>query len=88
MRKMMIQITSGKGPAECCRVVACVQSLMMKQAKQQGIELQVLLPVCINSLVLLSDQKSFQPGEDIVVDHRPDNINPSGLPQHFWLLLT
>lgn len=38
----MIQITSGKGPAECCRVVACVQSLMMKQAKQQGIELQVL----------------------------------------------
>ncbi|WP_228085061.1 peptide chain release factor H [Mucilaginibacter sp. JRF] len=39
---MMIQITSGKGPAECCRVVACVQSLMMKQAKQQGIKLEVL----------------------------------------------
>jgi hypothetical protein len=42
MKKMMIQVTSGKGPAECCRVVACVQSLMMKQAKLQGIELQVL----------------------------------------------
>lgn len=42
MKKMMIQITSGKGPAECCRVVACVQSLMMKQARQQNIELQVL----------------------------------------------
>ncbi|WP_345949990.1 peptide chain release factor H [Mucilaginibacter sp. PAMB04274] len=42
MQKMIIQITSGKGPAECCRVVACVQSLMMKQAAQQGIELQVL----------------------------------------------
>jgi len=42
MEKIMIQITSGKGPAECCRVVACVQSLMMKHAKQQGIELQVL----------------------------------------------
>lgn len=41
MKKMMIQITSGKGPAECCRVVACVQSLMMKQAKQQGIQMQV-----------------------------------------------
>src|SRR5690606_16639792 len=27
--------------AECCRVVACVQSLMMKQAKQQGIQMQV-----------------------------------------------
>jgi len=41
MKKMMMQITSGKGPAECCRVVACVQSLMMKQAKQQGIQMQV-----------------------------------------------
>lgn len=42
MKKMMIQITSGKGPAECCRVVACVQSLMMKQAKLQGIQIEVL----------------------------------------------
>jgi peptide chain release factor len=42
MKKMIIQITSGKGPAECCRVVACVQSLMMKQAKQNGIEVDVL----------------------------------------------
>lgn len=42
MKKMIIQITSGKGPAECCRVVACVQSLMMKQAKQHGIEVDVL----------------------------------------------
>lgn len=42
MKKMIIQITSGKGPAECCRVVACVQSLMLKQAKQHGIEVDVL----------------------------------------------
>lgn len=42
MKKMMIQITAGKGPAECCRVVACVQSLMMKQARQQGINIEVL----------------------------------------------
>lgn len=42
MKKKIIQITSGKGPAECCRVVACVQSLMMKQAKQQGIQIEVL----------------------------------------------
>lgn len=42
MKKIMIQVTSGKGPAECCRVVACVQSLMMKQAKKQNINLQVL----------------------------------------------
>jgi peptide chain release factor len=33
MKKMIIQIISGKGPAECGRVVACVQSLMMEQAK-------------------------------------------------------
>ncbi|MBL4676957.1 MAG: peptide chain release factor H [Mucilaginibacter sp.] len=42
MEKMVIQITSGKGPAECCRVVACVQSLMLKQARQQGIEIEIL----------------------------------------------
>ncbi|PTQ93993.1 peptide chain release factor [Mucilaginibacter yixingensis] len=42
MEKIIIQITSGKGPAECCRVVACVQSLMMKQARQQHIEMEVL----------------------------------------------
>ncbi|RZK37651.1 MAG: peptide chain release factor H [Pedobacter sp.] len=42
MKKKMIQITSGKGPAECCRVVACVQSLMMKQAKQLGVQIEVL----------------------------------------------
>ena len=42
MKKMMIQITSGKGPAECCRVVARVQSLMLKQAKQQDIQIEVL----------------------------------------------
>ncbi len=42
MEKMIIQITSGRGPAECCRVVACVQRLMMKQAKQMGVKLEVL----------------------------------------------
>lgn len=42
MKKVMIQITAGKGPAECCRVVACVQSLMMKQAKQKGVQIEVL----------------------------------------------
>lgn len=42
MKKMMIQITSGRGPAECCRVVACVMGLMMKEAKQMGVNLEVL----------------------------------------------
>ncbi|OOQ61585.1 peptide chain release factor H [Mucilaginibacter pedocola] len=54
MKKMIIQITSGKGPAECCRVVACVQSLMMKQAKQQGISLETLenIPADLNGTLL------------------------------------
>jgi peptide chain release factor len=42
MEKAIIQITSGKGPAECCRVVALVQRLLQKEARQQGISLQVL----------------------------------------------
>lgn len=42
MEKMIIQITSGQGPAECCRVVACVQSLMLKQARNQRFHIEVL----------------------------------------------
>ncbi len=42
MNKIIIQITSGRGPAECCRVVARVQELMLKQAKKESIELKVL----------------------------------------------
>ncbi len=42
MEKRIIQITSGRGPLECCRVVAKVQSLMVKQAKKQGVQLEVL----------------------------------------------
>ncbi len=42
MKKMIIQITSGKGPAECCRAVARVQQLMMAQAHQQNIKVEVL----------------------------------------------
>ncbi|WP_126970475.1 peptide chain release factor H [Gynurincola endophyticus] len=42
MKKIMIQLTAGKGPAECCRVVVCVQSLIMKQARQIGFQIEVL----------------------------------------------
>ena len=42
MKKVIIQITSGKGPAECCRVVALVQQMILKQAKQFGINTEVL----------------------------------------------
>lgn len=39
---MIIQITSGKGPAECCRAVARVQQLMLQQAHRQNIKVEVL----------------------------------------------
>jgi peptide chain release factor len=42
MKKVIIQITSGKGPAECCRAVARVQQLMLKQAQQQNIQTEIL----------------------------------------------
>ena len=42
MKKVILQITAGKGPAECCRVVALMQQTILKQAKQQGIEADVL----------------------------------------------
>lgn len=42
MKKVVIQITSGKGPAECCRVVALVQQMLLKQAKQLRINTEVL----------------------------------------------
>ncbi|MES2112284.1 MAG: peptide chain release factor H [Bacteroidota bacterium] len=42
MKKAILQITSGKGPAECCRVAALVQQLIIKQANQLGIKTEAL----------------------------------------------
>jgi peptide chain release factor len=42
MEKLIIQITAGKGPAECCRVVYKVLEMMLKQSTQNGIELTVV----------------------------------------------
>jgi peptide chain release factor len=42
MEKIIIQITSGRGPVECCRVVARVQELMLKATKGTGVTLTVL----------------------------------------------
>jgi peptide chain release factor len=40
--QIIIQITSGKGPAECCRVVFRIQELILKQAKQQQISIELI----------------------------------------------
>ena len=42
MEHITIQITSGHGPAECCRVVARVQEMILKQAKKLKIQIEVL----------------------------------------------
>lgn len=39
--KKIIQITAGKGPAECCLVVVRVRDLIIKQAKAQNINIAV-----------------------------------------------
>lgn len=40
--KQIIQITSGRGPEECTRVVALVQELIMKEAKKQNFNISVI----------------------------------------------
>lgn len=42
MEKIIIQITAGRGPVECCRVVAKVQERMLAQARKIAIEAEVL----------------------------------------------
>jgi peptide chain release factor len=42
MSKSIIQVTAGRGPAECTRVVAKVVELMMKSARGQGLDIQLL----------------------------------------------
>ena len=42
MEKIIIQITAGRGPVECCRVVAKVQERMLTQARKIAIETEVL----------------------------------------------
>lgn len=40
--KIYLQITSGRGPAECCRVVALVLERILKQAKKLGLKSEVV----------------------------------------------
>lgn len=42
MKKVLIQITSGRGSVECCRVVARVEELMLHEARKLGINIEVL----------------------------------------------
>ena len=42
MEKSYIQITSGRGPVECCRVVVLVMQKIVEQAKQLDLEIEVV----------------------------------------------
>ncbi len=42
MDKIIIQITSGRGPVECSRVVAKIQELILDEARSAGIKTEVL----------------------------------------------
>lgn len=42
METKIIQITSGKGPAECCLAVALALKEMLREARQAGLQHQVL----------------------------------------------
>ncbi|RFS19656.1 peptide chain release factor H [Chitinophaga silvatica] len=61
MEQIIIQITSGRGPAECCRVVARLQEKIIKQAKALKINIKVLsatrgdLNGTLSSTVLLAE---------------------------------
>ena len=42
MEKYYIQITSGRGPVECCRVVVLVMQKIIEQAKSLGINTEIV----------------------------------------------
>lgn len=65
MKKVILQITSGKGPAECCRVVAMVQQIILKQAKQQSITAEVLETIKTSEENTLLSSTILIEGDDI-----------------------
>ena len=42
MEKVYMQITSGRGPAECCCVVALVLEKILKQAVAKGVKTEIV----------------------------------------------
>lgn len=42
MEKSYIQITSGRGPVECCRVVVLVMQKLVDRSKQLGLEVELV----------------------------------------------
>lgn len=40
--KVYLQITSGRGPAECCRVVALVLEKIVRQGQRKGLKVEII----------------------------------------------
>lgn len=65
MEKIYMQITSGRGPAECCRVVALVVEKVLKQAAAKGIKAEIVeRETGPMNRTLLSAVIALQGGED------------------------
>ncbi|KAA5533523.1 peptide chain release factor H [Taibaiella lutea] len=67
MDKIIIQISSGRGPVECCRVVAKVQELILKQGRKEDLKIEILenkkadLKGTLLSATLLVEGKNLAP---------------------------
>lgn len=67
MEKNYIQITSGRGPVECCRVVVLVMQKIVEHFKQLGLEVELLEHEdgpedgCMFSVTLSVDGKDIKP---------------------------
>jgi peptide chain release factor len=65
MKKVIIQISAGQGPVECCRVVAKVQEMILGQARKTGISIEVVggvkgdLKGTLSSATLLAEGKTL-----------------------------
>ena len=42
MEKTYLQITSGRGPVECCRVVALVLEKILREAQKRKLRVEIL----------------------------------------------
>jgi len=70
MEKEYIQITSGRGPVECCRVVVLVMNKIVEQAKSKGYDVEVLEHEdgsndgCMFSVTLVVEGENILPLKD------------------------
>lgn len=67
MEKIYLQISSGRGPAECCRTVAKLLELIIKEAIKTGLKLEVIdreegeLNRTLQSAIVMIEGTNMQP---------------------------